>query len=134
MVTAMVKLQSVLPDSLNDYVMQNMGMKMPDGLQRDIFNNLKFSMVKQAYASIADYGNGEPLPTRTLAVAGGKQDDVDGTRRLGHVLRIGCEESRAVVVDGAVHAWDLQWPELFARGITAWIELRELPVEFKELI
>jgi pimeloyl-ACP methyl ester carboxylesterase len=133
LVTAIVKLQSVLPEFLNDYIMRKMGMKRPDGLQRDILNNAKFSMVKQAYASIADYGNGEPLPMRTLAVAGAKQDDVAGTGRLGHVLRIGCEESRAVVIDGALHAWNLQWPELFARGITAWIEGRELPVEFREL-
>lgn len=133
MLTAVVKVQSVLPDVLNKYMAGKMGMKMPDGVQRAIFDNLRFSMVKQAYASIAEYGDGEPLPMRTLAVAGGKQDDVEGTRRLGHVLRIGCEDSRAVVVDGAVHAWDLQWPELFARGAQAWIERRELPVEFREL-
>ena len=133
LVTAVVKLQSLLPDFLNDYILRKMGMKVPNGLQRDIYNNVKFSTVKQAYASIADYGGGEPLPMRTLAVAGAKQDDIAGTRRLGHILRIGCEESRAVVIDGAIHAWDLQWPDLFARGITAWIEGGELPTEFREL-
>jgi hypothetical protein len=84
--TAAMKLQSVLlPHALYDYVVQKMGMKIPDGLQSDIDNNLKFSMVKQAYASIADCGNGEPLPTRTLAVTGEWQDDVEGTGKLGHV-------------------------------------------------
>jgi pimeloyl-ACP methyl ester carboxylesterase len=132
-VTAAVTLQSVLPDALNDFMVRKMEMKIPDGLQREIYSNLKFAMVKQAYASIADYGGGEPLPMRTLAVAGGRQDDVEGTRRLGHVLRTGCAESRAAVVHGAVHAWDLQWPELFARGVEAWVEGRELPGEFREL-
>jgi pimeloyl-ACP methyl ester carboxylesterase len=36
MVTAMVKLQSVLPDLVNDYVIRKMGMKIPKELQRDI--------------------------------------------------------------------------------------------------
>jgi hypothetical protein len=89
-------------------------------------------MVKQAYASIANCGESEPLPMRTLVVAGGRQDDVKGTRKLGCVLKLGNEESRAVVVDGALHAWNLQWPELFARRIITWIEGRELPAEFKE--
>lgn len=132
--TAAMKLQSVLlPRALYEYFVQKMGMKAPDGLQSDIDNNLKFSMIKQAYVSIADYGNGEPLPTRTLAVAGGWQDDVEGTRRLRHILRIGCAQSRAAVVEGAVHAWDVHWPELFAGGIEAWVESTELPGEFKEL-
>jgi hypothetical protein len=52
---------------------------------------------------------------------------------LGQVLRGGRDESRAFVVNGAVHAWNLRWPELFAEGIRAWIEKRELPKEFKEL-
>ena len=56
---------------------------------------------------------------------------MEGTRRLGHALRLGCEESRSVVVSGAVHAWDLQWPELFATGVEAWVERRELPVEYE---
>jgi hypothetical protein len=81
-------------------------------------------MLKQTCTSIVDYGNGVPLPMRTLAVAGERQDDVEGTRRLGQVLRGGCDESRAFVVNGAVHAWNLQWPELFAEGIEAWIERR----------
>ena len=128
-----VKLQSVLPDSVNNYVARRMGMRIPDGLHREIYANAKFSVVKQAYASIADYGEGCPLPMRTLVVAGGRLDDVEGTRRLGQVLRGGCDESRAFVMDGAVHAWNLQWPKLFAEGIKAWIERRELPEEFKEL-
>jgi pimeloyl-ACP methyl ester carboxylesterase len=132
-VTAVVKVQSVLPEFVNDYVIRKMGMKIPDGLQSDIYNNLKFSMVNQAYASIASCGYGERLQVRTLVVAGGKQDDVEGTRKLGRDLRLGCQESRSVVVNGAVHAWDVQWPELFTSGVEAWVERRELPGEFREL-
>jgi hypothetical protein len=129
----MVRLQSVLPDTLNDYMLRRMGIQMPQGLQEDIYANAIFSTLKQAYASIVDYGDGVPLPMRTLVVAGGRQDDVEGARRLGQVMRGGCDDIRACVMNGAVHAWNLRWPELFAEGIKAWIEKKELPVEFKEL-
>ena len=49
MVTVMVKLQSMLPNALNSFVVRKMGMRIPDTLQRDIYDNLEFSMVKQAY-------------------------------------------------------------------------------------
>lgn len=103
-------------------------MKIPHRLQRDMYDNLKFLVVKQAYAIIAEHGSGESLSTRMLAVAGWKQDDVERTRILGRVSRIGRDQGRATVVDGAIHTWDLQWPDLFASGITAWIEGRELPI------
>jgi hypothetical protein len=37
------------------------------------------------------------------------------------------------VVKGAVHAWNLQMPEVFAEGVRAWVEGRELPGEFEIL-
>jgi hypothetical protein len=70
---------------------------------------------------------------RALAVAGGRQDDVEGVRRLGVVFRRVNERSMAVVLERAMHWWGLQWPELFAEGVVKWIEDRELPPEFKVL-
>jgi hypothetical protein len=82
----MVRLQNVLPASLNDYLLRRMGMRIPQGLQEDIYGNAKFSMLKQAYTSIVDYGDGVPLLMRTLVVAGGRQDDVEGDAKIGASL------------------------------------------------
>jgi hypothetical protein len=72
--------------------------------------------------------------TRVMLVAGGKSDDVQATRRAGQIIKEKCLGSRAFVVRNAVHAWDLQFPELFAQGVRAWVEnVKELPKEFEEL-
>ncbi|TLD21768.1 Alpha/Beta hydrolase protein [Venturia nashicola] len=68
---------------------------------------------------------------RVALIAGGRRDNVEGTREAGRVLRrLG---GRAFVVREAVHLWDLQFPELFAAGVRAWVEGRELPGEFEVL-
>ena len=72
--------------------------------------------------------------TRVMLVAGGKTDDVESTQTMGQIIKQKCPGSRAFVVRKAVHAWDLQYPELFARGVQAWIKGEEnLPEEFEEL-
>ncbi|RDI80771.1 hypothetical protein Vi05172_g9234 [Venturia inaequalis] len=70
---------------------------------------------------------------RVAIIAGAKRDDVEGTREAGKALRRGEEACRAFVVREAVHLWDLQFPELFADGVMAWVEGREMPGEFEEL-
>ena len=69
------------------------------------------------------------IEVRVLSVSGEKDDDLRSARKMGRVLR----EGSAVVVRGAVHAWDLQFPELFAKGILAWVKGEELPSEFEAL-
>ncbi|KAI4860572.1 alpha/beta-hydrolase [Hypoxylon rubiginosum] len=74
---------------------------------------------------------------RIALVAGGKQDNVEGMRDMGQLLEsLGSNdgrESRAFVVRDAIHAWNLQFPVLFARGIRAWIEKTPLPEAFEPL-
>lgn len=71
---------------------------------------------------------------RVAIIAGAKRDDVDMTREAGKVLRRdGNEECKAFVVREAVHLWDLQFPELFANGVRAWVEGGEMPEEFEVL-
>jgi len=43
------------------------------------------------------------------------------------------QAARGILVPGARHAWSLQFPELFASLVRAWIEGRPLPPEFKPL-
>ncbi|RBR05272.1 uncharacterized protein FIESC28_11403 [Fusarium coffeatum] len=74
---------------------------------------------------------------RTCVVAGGKMDQVDAIRDMGKVLRDGGQEkgvmNEAVVVRDAYHPWHLQLPELFADGVGAWVNNRELPKEYERL-
>lgn len=43
-------------------------------------------------------------------------------------------EASAFMVPGAIHAWNLQFPQLFAKGIEAWIEGRPMPAEFEPIL
>lgn len=53
---------------------------------------------------------------------------------MGRSLREnGSPESEAVLVLGAQHLWDLQFPSLFAESVTAWIGGQELPDGLKKL-
>ncbi|KAF3059307.1 hypothetical protein GL218_04850 [Daldinia childiae] len=74
---------------------------------------------------------------RIALVAGGKQDNVEGMREMGQLLEsLGTNEgrgSRAFVVREAIHAWNLQDPVLFAKGIRAWVEKTPLPSVFELL-
>ncbi|KAH7095630.1 Alpha/Beta hydrolase protein [Paraphoma chrysanthemicola] len=70
---------------------------------------------------------------RVAIVAGGKRDDVEQTRKAGKLMGRENQECRAFVVKDAVHLWDLQLPELFAKGVRAWVERKEMPTEFEEL-
>jgi len=74
---------------------------------------------------------------RTCVIAGGKMDQVDAVKDMGKVLREGGQkkgvENEAVVVRDAYHPWHLQLPELFADGVGAWVNNRELPKEYERL-
>jgi hypothetical protein len=63
-----------------------------------------------------------------MFIAGEKQDNVKTCRAMGEMLR-GNESSRsqAAVAKKAVHAWDLQFPALFAESVQAWIEQKPQP-------
>ncbi|KAI1086670.1 alpha/beta-hydrolase [Rostrohypoxylon terebratum] len=74
---------------------------------------------------------------RVALVVGGKQDNVEGTREMGQLLEsLGTKEgrnSRAFLVRDAIHAWNLQYPIDFARGIRAWVEKHPMPRAFEIL-
>jgi pimeloyl-ACP methyl ester carboxylesterase len=76
----------------------------------------------------------ELTTARTCIVAGAKRDSVQMTESKGRLLVKGNPESTAYKVEGKVHAWNLQDPEVFARGIRAWMEREELPEEYISLI
>ncbi|KPM40492.1 hypothetical protein AK830_g6064 [Neonectria ditissima] len=98
--------------------------------------NRTLTTVRDNYTSILDFdwAHVRDIHVRTAVIAAGLQDDVEATRKMGPLLRDGgSEESKVFVVAGAVHAWNLQFPETFALGIRAWIGKQEMPREYEEL-
>ncbi|KAF3018196.1 hypothetical protein E8E14_012003 [Neopestalotiopsis sp. 37M] len=86
----------------------------------------------EAYEEVASKG------IRIAMLAGGKQDDVEQIRDMGRLfagdLNFGDGlRSRGYLVKEAIHAWNLQMPYLFAKGIQAWIEDWPLPPEFEPM-
>ncbi|KAF2654290.1 alpha/beta-hydrolase [Lophiostoma macrostomum CBS 122681] len=99
----------------------------------ELKRNSNTTLVQQGFGEIGKVRNDVESTVRTLVVAGGKQDFVEGAKELGSVLKRGNRESKACVVDEAIHCWSLQTPELFARAVQTWIEGHDLPEELKEL-
>ncbi|KAH7259565.1 Alpha/Beta hydrolase protein [Fusarium redolens] len=81
--------------------------------------------------AIADSG------VRTCVISGGRMDQIDPVRDMGVILREGGQKkgvkNEAVVVRDAYHPWHLQLPELFAAGVAAWVQGKELPIDFEIL-
>ncbi len=67
-------------------------------------------------------------------VAGEKGDDVASTKQMGETLKSsGSAGSKAMAVKDAFHPWNVQFPEVFAAGIKAWIEDGDFPDEYCNL-
>lgn len=133
-----------IPEGMYEWLAARQGMREHRALRGEMkVNGGRGEVMEGVYGSILDEGVGgwEGVGRvglggglRVLSVAGGEQDDVEATRRMGRVWReLGREGCVAAVVKGAVHAWNLQMPEVFAEGVRAWVEGRELPGEFELL-
>ena len=72
--------------------------------------------------------------SRVAIIAGGKQDNVEDTLKAGNVLRKTNPQCNAFVVRDAIHWWSLQLPEIFAHGVKAWVEDKEMPKAFEPLL
>ena len=125
-----------LGDRLDEAVWRWQDFTVPEELRRDMKQKKSPAGKAEAFDSLLEVRmeTMEEVSVRTLAVAGGRMDDVEATKRQGQGLRVGCAESGAVVVRQAWHDWVLQFPELCAEGIKAWIECRKLPKEFESLL
>jgi len=128
-----------LPDRIYWWMAKQSGFPhRHEELRQEMARNRRWKVVKEVYSSILKSVRWEEISqisrVRTLNIAAGKQDDVEATRKVGKIWReSGITGNKAVVVKDALHAWDLQKPELFAEGIKAWVEGRELPEEFETL-
>jgi pimeloyl-ACP methyl ester carboxylesterase len=107
------------------------------GLRVEIQRNQNMSTLRPVFEELTsfDFQNLSQINNlRVAIVAGGKQDSVEDTMEAGKMLRERNPECRAFVVRDAIHWWSLQKPELFARGVRAWIEGKEMPRDFEPLL
>ncbi|KAK0714500.1 Alpha/Beta hydrolase protein [Lasiosphaeris hirsuta] len=125
-----------LPTSLVQWMQSRRGVIISDELLVDMRRNLRWDVVRDVLGSMLLFGSKElaEIRPRVVGVAAALSEDIEAMRREGLVLREnGNRASRAVVLEKAVHAWVLQYPELFARGVRAWVEGEELPEEYEAL-
>jgi pimeloyl-ACP methyl ester carboxylesterase len=124
------------PDWVYWWLCRQMGMVRHEELRVEMKENMTLSLLRTGYSECLGFGMegvGNIEAVRVAVVAGGKQDDVETVTNMGRLMEKNCAESRAFVVKEAIHGWDLQFPELFAQGVMAWIEEKEMPLEFEAL-
>jgi pimeloyl-ACP methyl ester carboxylesterase len=130
-----------LPDFLYYLIQAKDGVSKDETLRAESKANFSMQLIEHGFGSclkLTMKSIEEIKGVRVLAIAGGKQDNVDMTQQMGRALRLASGRkdgggSKAVVINDAIHAWDTQQPALFARGIKAWVAGTDLPSEFEEL-
>jgi pimeloyl-ACP methyl ester carboxylesterase len=125
----------------------SMGITVSDEFLAETRNNITWDLVKDMFPWITKFtlDHVKQLQVRTLHIAGGfgdKGDDVPMMEKTAEALRNRHtsegqpwpeDGSCAVVVRDATHGWDMQFPERFAQGVTAWVNEQPLPAEFERL-
>jgi len=114
----------------------SLGVEPVPGLREEFRRNQNMPLLRAGYdaATSVTFEDLAGIQGVSVAiVAGGKQDLVEQTREAGRVLRNKNPECKAFVVRDAVHLWDLQFPELFAQGVRAWVEGSDMPKEYEVL-
>lgn len=114
----------------------SLGVGAVPGLREEFRGNQSMALLRAGYdacTAVTLEDLAEIRGVRVAIVAGGKRDSVEQTREVGMMLRSKDQKCEAFVVRDAVHLWDLQFPELFARGVRAWVDGSEMPKEFEVL-
>jgi len=132
-----------LPRFLLMWMLTKSDLKVSEELLGDVRAGARYSLgraVMEALATPSGAGGEdgwkplyEGVNARTCIVAGVLEDSEKACLERGKQLRRGNSESRAFRVEGKRHAWDLQDPELFARGIKTWMDREDMPEEYVEV-
>jgi pimeloyl-ACP methyl ester carboxylesterase len=129
----------LVPDSLYNYFCDWVGLPRHLEFRKEIAENATYTLVREHFTALSQFDskNVEAVAKtgiKVLTVAGENGDDVDATRQMGETLRsCGSSESQAMAVKKALHPWNNQFPELFAKGVRTWIEGGNFPVEYRML-
>lgn len=133
-----------LPNWIYKYHTSTLGLKLSDELITEMRNNTTWELMQDMFPWILlfTFDHVHKLKVRVLSVAGAKGDDVPTIERTADVLRSRRTDqdeawpegwSGAIVLREATHGWDMQFPELFAQGVSAWVYGEKLPKEFERL-
>ncbi|GAB1319661.1 hypothetical protein MFIFM68171_09871 [Madurella fahalii] len=133
-----------LPDWVYRYQTSLLGLRLSNELVAEMRDNITWQLVQDMFPWILSFtlDHVRQLKVRTLSIAGAKGDDVPMMERTADALRsrrtnqdeVWPEDgSGAIVLREATHAWDMQFPELFAQGVSAWVKREKLPNEFERL-
>lgn len=130
----------VLPRPMFNWLARRRDLKVND----DLYEAMKLGASYKLANTIADslgeesegHGRGnwkeryERTQARTCIVAGAVDDFLKACAERGDQLRKGSSQSRSFKVEGMRHTWNVQNPELFARGVRAWMDNDQMPQEF----
>lgn len=133
-----------LPGWVYRYQASLLGLKLSDELVAEMRDNITWQLIQDMFPWILLFtlDHVRQLTVRTLSIAGAKGDDVPMIERTADALRsrrtnqdeVWPEDgSGAIVLREATHGWDMQFPELFAEGVSAWVNKETLPNEFERL-
>ena len=133
-----------LPEWLYRYQASLIGLKLSKELVAAMKDNITWELIQDMFPWILTFNldHVRQLKVRTISIAGAKGDDVPMIERTADALRnrrtIQDETwpedgSGAFVLREATHGWDMQFPELFAQGVSAWVNGERLPKEFEKL-
>ena len=132
-----------LPKSTSEWILTKAELKVDDDLYSDMRAVSSYQLGQSVMEALSEGEKGgediswqslfEGTNARTCVVAGALDDHVKGTAERGGQLKKGNQESKAFKVEGKRHAWDLQDPDLFARGIKAWMDREQMPEEYLAL-
>ncbi|EGX93783.1 alpha/beta hydrolase fold-1 [Cordyceps militaris CM01] len=120
------------------------GVVLSEQLLMEMRDNVTWDVVRDMFPWILEFELDHvfALQVRVLLIAGAKGDNVPIMERTAEALmsrRTIYNEawpedgSGAVLIRDATHGWDMQFPELFAQGVSAWVLGEDLPKEFERL-
>lgn len=115
------------------------GLELDDELKTDISANNTLDLVTNGYGEVANWDLVKVAEVgrkdvRILVAASEKGDDVKGAKATARTIRESAtgagKKTIACSVGDAIHGWSLQFPELFAMGIRAWLKEDRLPAGY----
>ena len=125
----LIGLQLYVPYWIYDRISKATGLLEHDELRKVQQENFTWELLAGGYGSIAEMTVEDSMTAlatsrlRTLLLIGEAMDDAPTAKEMANLLRAeGASDSQAVLVKKAQHPWDLQFPELFAKSIRAFIE------------
>lgn len=132
------------PDWLYRYQASSIGLHLSTEVIEAMRENLTWELVEDMFPWILAFtlDHVRQLKVRVLSIAGALGDDVPMIERTAEALKSRRTEqdeawpedgSGAIVIRKATHGWDMQFPELFAQGVTAWVNCEKLPEDFERL-